>query len=274
MKVTTWNVNGIRARADMVLEWVRSEQPDVLCLQEIKASPEAVPSSVCELEGYWCHWHGHKGYSGVGLHLRRATFTAEPAFVHPPFDIETRIVTALVGDWVIASVYVPNGNRDFGTKVRFLEALDAFVAGVLASGRQLLVCGDLNVALEPRDVHPKLRKPTETGQTPQEQAMLAGIIGHGLADLLRRFDTANDRLFTWWAPWRQMRERNIGWRLDYILASAILAEAARACTVAREFGTSDHGPVTADFGIEAPLGDPGQGRVEPPPPPKGQIPLF
>jgi exodeoxyribonuclease-3 len=273
MKVTTWNVNGIRARAEAVLEWVRREQPDVLCLQEIKASEEAVPAIVGDLEGYWCHWHGHKGYSGVALHLRRAAFPRPPRFVHPPFDVETRIVTAEIGEWLIASVYVPNGNRDFPAKVRFLEALDGFVAEMLASGRPLLVCGDLNVALEPRDVHPKLRKPTETGQTPEEQALLARVIGHGLGDLLRRFDPENERLFTWWAPWRQNRERNIGWRLDYILAGPLLAEAARGCSVAREFGTSDHGPVTAVFDVDPPAAPPGGGEPEPPRP-KGQLPLF
>ena len=273
MKVTTWNVNGIRARAPIVLEWVQRERPDVLCLQEIKASPEAVPSLVCDLPGYWCHWHGHKGYSGVALHLRQDTFPRVPAFVHPPFDVETRIVTAQIGDWVIASVYVPNGNRDYPTKVRFLEALDAFVAEVHAAGRRLLVCGDLNVAREPRDVHPKLRKPTETGQTPEEQAMLARILDRGLVDLSRRFDPDNDRLFTWWAPWRQMREKNIGWRLDYILASPPLADAARSATVARAFGTSDHAPVTAVFDVPIPAPAPGEDE-RPAPAPKGQLPLF
>lgn len=272
MKVTTWNVNGVRARASTVLELVRREQPDVLCLQEIKASPEAVPAAVCELDGYWCHWHGHKGYSGVALHLRKATFPLPPPFVHPPFDVETRIVTAPLGEWVVASVYVPNGNRDYPAKVRFLEALEAFVADVHASGRQLLLCGDLNVALEPRDVHPKLRKPTETGQTPEEQAMLAGILGQGLVDLLRRFDPDNDRLFTWWAPWRLSRERNIGWRLDYVLASPGLAAAARSCTVAREFGTSDHAPVTAVLDLAPPAYPAG---VEPAAVArKGQMSLF
>ena len=273
MKVTTWNVNGIRARAPTVLEWVRREQPDVLCLQEIKASPEAVPALVCDLHGYWCHWHGHKGYSGVALHLRKETFPRPPAFVHPPFDVETRIVTAHIGDWVIASVYVPNDNRDYPTKVRFLDALDAFVAEVHASGRQLLVCGDLNVAREPRDVHPKLRKPTETGQTPEEQAMLARTLDRGLVDLSRRFDPDNDRLFTWWAPWRQMREKNIGWRLDYILASPALAEAARSTVVERTFGTSDHAPVTAVFDVSVPAPGPGEDD-RPAPVRKGQLTLF
>jgi exodeoxyribonuclease-3 len=170
-------------------------------------------------------------------------------------------------------VYVPNGNRNYPLKVRFLEALDAFVAGVHASGRQVLLCGDLNVALEPRDVHPKLRRPTETGQTPAEQAMLAGILGHGLVDLLRRFDPDNDRLFTWWAPWRQMREKNIGWRLDYVLASAGLAESARSCTVSREFGTSDHAPVTAVLDVPAPAYSAGEPEPPPRPRPKGQLAL-
>ena len=273
MKVTTWNVNGVRARADLVLDWVRREEPDVLCLQEIKAAREAVPASVCELPGYWCHWHGHKGYSGVALHLRKATFPQRPAFVHPPFDMETRIVTAPLGDWVIASVYVPNGNRSYPAKVRFLEALDALVAETLAGGRQLLVCGDLNVALEPRDVHPKLRKPTETGQTPEEQAMLGRILGHGLVDLSRRFEPDNDRLFTWWAPWRLSREKNVGWRLDYILASPALAAAARSCAVAPGFGTSDHAPVTAVLDIAPPAyppAEPGQEDARP----KGQLSLL
>src|SRR6185503_18633647 len=113
-------------------------------------------------------------------------------------------------DLVLASIYVPNGNKDFPAKVRFLEALDQFVQDELGKGRRLILCGDLNVAREPRDVHPKLRKQTEIGQTPEEQAMLERIIGRGLTDLLRSFDPDNDRLFTWWAPWRNLRERNIG----------------------------------------------------------------
>ena len=101
--------------------------------------------------------------------------------------------------------------------------------------------------------------------------MLEKIISHGLDDLLRKFHPDDDRLFTWWAPWRQMRERNIGWRLDYVLASKPLAEKAVSCGSVREFGTSDHAPVTAIF--ELPLE-----RMTLPPetaaPPPGQIPLF
>ena len=100
MKVATWNVNGIRAREAQVQEFIDREQPDVLCLQEIKASLDQLPVWLCDIEGYWCYWHGDKGYSGVGLHVRKATFPDRPAFHHPAFDYERRIATVhpAVGD--------------------------------------------------------------------------------------------------------------------------------------------------------------------------------
>jgi exodeoxyribonuclease-3 len=271
LKVTTWNVNGIRARYPQVLDWVQREQPDVLCLQEIKSPPDKVPQEISSLAGYWSYWHGHKGYSGVSLHLRRDAFPEQPSFSHPEFDHETRIVTARVREMLFASVYVPNGNKDYPAKVRFIEAMERYVAAEEAAGTRLILSGDLNVAREPRDVHPKLRSPEQIGQTPAEQAMLEKIIGHGLTDLLRKFHPDDDRLFTWWAPWRQMRERNIGWRLDYVLASKALAEKATSCDGVREFGTSDHAPVTAVFDL--PL-ERTAVPEEAKPPAAGQIPLF
>src|SRR5205807_1084646 len=168
MKVTTWNVNGIRARVAQVLEWVARESPDVLCMQEIKASPEHVPPELSLLDGYWGYWHGHKGYSGVSLHLRKSAFP---------------------------------------------------------------------------------RKPEQIGQTPAERALLEAVIAPGFVDLSRKFKPDDDRLFTWWAPWRNMKQKNIGWRLDYVLAGTALAEKATSCEVHREFGSSDHGPVQAIFDL-------------------------
>ena len=254
MRVTTWNVNGIRAREAQVLEWVEKQRPDVLCLQEVKASPEAVPVSLCALPGYWCYWHGHKGYSGVGLHLRKERFPRRPVFSHPEFDHEHRIVAAQVQDLVFTSIYVPNGNKEYPPKVRFLEALAEFVRAHHLAGRRVLLCGDLNVAREPRDVHPKLRKPEQIGQTPEEQALLERVIGQGLVDLGRKYEPDNDRLFTWWAPWRNLRQRNIGWRIDYILASHALAARTLSFDSQREFGTSDHAPLLAVFDVSLPAG--------------------
>src|SRR5437773_7451369 len=112
MKIATWNVNGIRARQGELQQWIDRERPDVVCLQEIKATSDQVPAALCEMEGYWCYWHGGKGYSGVGLHISKAVAPERPLLVHPAFDYESRIVatavSAGVGEVTVASVYVPN----------------------------------------------------------------------------------------------------------------------------------------------------------------------
>jgi exodeoxyribonuclease-3 len=252
LTVATWNVNGIRARQAQFLEWVERDRPDVICLQEIKASPEKLPEVLCELGGYWCYWHGSGGYSGVSLNLRREAFPETPEFSHPAFDHETRIVTASAGDLTIASIYVPNGGKDFAAKITFLQSLKAYAAEMHAAGRKLILCGDLNVTRTDQDVHPKERKPFVIGQSPEERELFAGLLAQGLVDVGRALDPDNDGLFTWWAPWRNMRQRNIGWRIDYVLASAPLAAAATSCKVLPEVGTSDHAPVVATFEVPMP----------------------
>jgi exodeoxyribonuclease III len=252
VKIATWNVNGIRARQAQVQAWIERERPDVVCLQEIKAASDQVPAALCEMEGYWCYWHGGKGYSGVGLHVSKAIAPERPAFSHPAFDYENRIVavdlTTSSGGVTVASIYVPNGGKDFAAKMRFLEAMDAYAAGFQSGPRALVLCGDLNVARTDRDVHPKERKPRAIGQLPEERAIIERILGHGLVDVGRALDPDNDGMFSWWAPWRNMRQRNIGWRLDYVIASDALAARAVTCPVQKDVGTSDHAPVMATFG--------------------------
>ena len=251
MKIATWNVNGIRARQAQLFEWLTAEKPDIVCLQEIKASHDQLTFELRDIEGYWSYWHGEKGYSGVALLVSKSLAGALPMCSHPGFDFEQRIACATVpspiGDVMVASVYVPNGGKDFDAKMRFLQALESYVADAERDGKLLIVCGDLNVALEERDIHPKLRKPHMIGATPEERALLARVISLGLVDVHRKFEGENDNLFTWWAPWRQMKEKNIGWRIDYVLASTALADRARSAIVQREIGSSDHGPVVVEF---------------------------
>ncbi len=247
MKIATWNVNGIRARQAQVQEWVERDQPDVLCLQEIKATPDQIPAMLFDLEQYWCYWHGGKGYSGVALHVSKRIAPERPVFSHPAFDFENRIVEVTLPDVTVASIYVPNGGKDFPAKMQFLESMDAYAATLQSSGRPFALCGDLNIARTERDVHPKERKLRAIGQLPEERALLERIIGRGLVDVGRALDPENDDLFTWWPPWRSMRQRNIGWRLDYVLASESLSSRARSCLVQRDVGTSDHAPVVATF---------------------------
>ena len=249
MKIATWNVNGIRARQAQVQEFMDRELPDVLCLQEIKAAPEQLPVWLCEMEGYWCYWHGGKGYSGVALHVRKATYPERPAFHHPDFDYEHRIVTVRLPQATVASIYVPNGGKDFPAKMRFLEAMEAYTGEFAATGSPIVLCGDMNVARTDMDVHPKERRPNIIGQRPDERAIIERILARGLVDVHRKVEPDNADLFTWWAPWRNMKQRNIGWRLDYVFASEPLASRVTSCVVQREVGTSDHGPVVATFDV-------------------------
>jgi exodeoxyribonuclease III len=256
MKIATWNVNGIRARQAQVEHWLAAERPDVVCLQEIKASSDQVPAALCEIEGYWCYWHGERGYSGVALHVSTAMAPERPAFAHPAFDYENRIVTVDLPHVTVASVYVPNGGKDFEAKMRFLTELEAFTRELHERSRPLVICGDLNIARTDMDVHPKERKPRIIGQLPEERALLERIIGNGLVDTGRALEPDNDQMFTWWAPWRNMRQRNIGWRLDYLLATRSVFDAVSRCVVQREFGTSDHAPVFAEYAIGAVVSPP------------------
>lgn len=244
MKVATWNVNGIRAREAQFVEWVRRDLPDVVCLQEIKATAEQLGESLTLLPEYWNYWHGGpKGYSGVSLHLRKGTFPTRPDFSHPAFDVETRIVQVRLGDVVVASVYVPNGGKDYPAKLLFLEEMAAYAAAVQGAGRKLILCGDMNVAREDIDLHPKERRPGAIGQRADERALFEKILASGLQDAGRALDPTNEALFTWWAPWRGMRQKNQGWRIDYLLVSGGLR--ATECRVLADVGTSDHAPVLA-----------------------------
>ena len=242
MKIATWNVNGIRARASQLREWLERERPDVVCLQELKAESSQIPEE-CRSPEYHAYWHGLKGYSGVSLLVRKESVAADPVYGHPPFDVESRIVQADVGDLLIASVYVPNGGKDYPGKVQFVKRLTDWAARMRTEGRELVVCGDLNIARAELDVHPKERKPNAVGQRPEERALFDALLGTGLTDLGRAFDPDNPGLFTWWAPWRNLRARNIGWRIDYILASESVAARATGCVVQAAVGTSDHAPV-------------------------------
>ncbi len=246
--VATWNVNGIRARAEQFLEWLAEEQPDVVCLQELKAAPEQLPPELVELEEYWSYWHGSLGgYSGVSLHFRKERFPESPVFGHPEFDMESRLVEARVGTTVFISVYIPNGGKDYPAKLDFLNAMQAYTSRLLEEGNQVILGGDLNVTRTEKDVHPSQQDESVIGQRPDERKLFEEFLGAGLIDVARSLDPENNRLFTWWPFWKHARSRNLGWRIDYILASSGIAELAEHITVQKDTGTSDHAPFMVTF---------------------------
>src|SRR3989449_2464007 len=157
MKVATWNVNGIRARASQVREWRGRERADVGCLQALKAEPAQIPEE-CRLAEYHAYWHGRKGYSGVSLLIRKELLAGDPVYSHPPFDFESRIVQVELGRLVIASVYVPNGGQDYPAELDFLTRLTDWARQVPAQGRARLLWGGFNSARTGMDVHPDERQ--------------------------------------------------------------------------------------------------------------------
>jgi exodeoxyribonuclease-3 len=242
MKIATWNVNGFRAREKQFAEWLERDRPDVVCLQELKAERSQIPE-LPGLSGYDTYWHGLRAYSGVALHVRKGLLDAAPAFSHPDFDMESRIVQAEIGRLVLASVYVPNGGKDYEAKLQFLVRLADWTRQLAREGRELVLCGDMNVTRSDMDLHPKEIKPGVIGQREEERDLFERVLGDRLVDVTRVLAPDDPNIFSWWAPWRNMRQRNIGWRIDYVLASPSIASRASTCTVLADVGTSDHAPV-------------------------------
>jgi exodeoxyribonuclease III len=247
MNIATFNVNGIRARGKEVSLWAYAEKPQVLCLQEIKAAPDQIEADTCSLPGYTTHWHGQKGgYSGVSLHIRKELGT--PRFYVPDFDMETRVVVAELENMDIACVYAPNGGKDYDAKIAFYRAMIAWTHAHIASGKQLVLAGDLNIAHRDIDLHKSHRKPDVIGQRPEERLLFDELLACGLVDTGRALNPDSDKMFTWWPYWKAARPRNLGWRIDYVLATEQLAKTCTAATVKAEIGTSDHAPFMATFG--------------------------
>ena len=270
MKIATWNVNGIRARQAELQDRGWSECSPTSCASRKSRRLRISCRCGCaKWKGIGATGTARKGIQASAF-MSGNDFAAErPQFEHPAFDYENRIVLVRLPAVTVVSVYVPNGGKDFPAKLRFLDALELFAAEMRADANPIVICGDLNIARADIDVHPKERKPRAIGQLPEERAQLERIIGHGLVDVSRALEPDNDQMFTWWAPWRNMRQRNIGWRLDYLLASQRLFDrvaAARSnarpapATTRRSSGNSGRALGLKDHGLRARrLTDHGQG---------------
>lgn len=256
IKITTWNINGIRAREAALLRWIEASQPDVLCLQEIKADLSQIPKSLQTLQTHTAFWNGSskKGYSGTALLVSNALIEThgEATFSIPSFDAESRVVQAVVGKTVIIGVYVPRGEKDeahYKWKLDFFTAIETHLASLIAAGNEVVLCGDMNVAHKDLDVHPSQQNPDACGQRLPEREAIDRVMQIGLEDVYRNYHPDAAGQFSWWPYWRNARERNLGWRLDYIYATARLAAAATAAVIDSAETSSDHSPVSIDFAI-------------------------
>jgi exodeoxyribonuclease-3 len=245
MKLISWNVNGLRAvLRKNFLEYLEAESPDVLCLQETKASPNDVEQ--LWPAHYTTYWNAaeRKGYSGTCIFTKSRPIRISNGIGHSAHDSEGRVVTAEFADFYLVNVYVPNSQREL-TRLAYRLTWDlAFLRYLrrLERTKPVIFCGDLNVAHTELDLANPKANVRNHGFTPQERAGFGAFLKAGFIDSFREFQTEGGH-YTWWSPMAGARTRNIGWRIDYFLLSAALRPRLRHAFIRPHILGSDHCPV-------------------------------
>lgn len=255
MKIVSWNVNGIRASYNKGLnDFVQKEQPDILCLQETKAHIDQVETAVKSLGYKHAYWSSaiRKGYSGV------ATFTnVEPQRVDlgwgvTEYDSEGRIVITDHGAFDLYNIYFPNGGSGeerHNFKQQFLKDLNVHLKSKIDAGRELVVVGDYNVGHKTVDVYDPIRLSKVSGFFPEERAWFDSFIDLGFIDTFRYFHPRAKERYSWWSYRELARERNRGWRIDYICITPGLEKHLVSADILDKVPGSDHCPVVATLDI-------------------------
>ena len=249
MKITTWNVNGIRAALGKGLkEWALAEAPDVLCLQETKATHLQLTDEQKEFPGYELFWNSAQrpGYSGVASFCKAKPLDVTLGLGEDQFDVEGRVLRTRHADFLLYNIYFPNGQRGHDRleyKLDFYACLLGICDQLLSSGENIIITGDFNTAHMPIDLrHPKENVNT-SGFMPEERAWVDKFLEHGFVDVFRRLYP--DRVqYTWWTYLMAARQRNVGWRIDYFLVSESIAARVRDVVIHDDVLGSDHCPVT------------------------------
>jgi exodeoxyribonuclease-3 len=252
MRITTWNVNGLRAALRKeIWNWVRDSSPDVLCLQEIKVKPEQISSTQHETfkkDFQRALWNPAEraGYSGVATFLRNGYQDIAFGMGRESFDHEGRVIKTQFRDFTLFNVYFPNGGRDHSRlafKLDFYAEFLNLCDQLHDRGERLIICGDFNTAHREIDLRNPKQNATTSGFMPEERDWIDRYLDHGFVDVYRALYP--DRVqYTWWTYRFGARERNIGWRLDYFLISEGLMESVLDVRIQEEVLGSDHCPVT------------------------------
>ena len=251
-RVVTFNANGIRSAARKGFwGWVDEVDPDVLCIQELKAQEADLTDEVVHARGMHAAFACAQkpGYSGVGIYTRRKPDAFLRGFDNGEFDAEGRYVEARFGNVSVISTYFPSGTSSplrQEAKYRFLAVFLAHINALKAEGRDVLFCGDINIAHQNKDVKNWKGNLKNSGFLPEERAWIGARFDEGWVDVYRAIDDAPDR-FTWWSQRGHARDKNVGWRIDYQIATPAIASKARAASIAWMPKFSDHGPVTIDY---------------------------
>lgn len=249
MRITTWNVNGIRAVIKKGnFAWVQESVPDVLCLQEVKARPEQIPDAERDLPGYHCYWNPAQrpGYSGVAVYSREEPLEVVFGLGDERFDDEGRVIRLRYPEFTLYNIYFPNGQRGLervSYKLDFYASLLEQCDAMHAAGERIIITGDFNTAHREIDLANPRSNQTTSGFLLEERVWIDYYLSHGFVDVFRSLYPERVE-YTWWTFITNARARNVGWRLDYFLASEALLPCIQDVITHTEVYGSDHCPVT------------------------------
>lgn len=253
MKIITYNVNGIRSAINKNwLAWLQATDADIVCLQEIKASPDQlVDLLLIEQMGYEHYWYPaeKKGYSGTAILTRRSPKHVEYGCGISDYDREGRVIRADFDDFSIMSTYFPSGSsgderQDF--KFRFLDDFQAYTNKLAADYPKLIISGDYNICHRPIDIHNPKSNANSSGFLPAEREWMDNFIGTGFVDTFRHFNP-DPHHYTWWSFRANARNKNLGWRIDYHMTTAALSDRLKRSAILSEAKHSDHCPVLLEL---------------------------
>jgi exodeoxyribonuclease III len=253
MKLGAWNVNSLKVRLPQLLDWLSTRQPDVVCLQETKLPDDAFPKADIEAAGYQVSFYGQKTYNGVAI-LSKVRQEGIQAGIPGFEDEQKRVLAATVDDVRVVCVYVPNGQSPdsdkYVYKLKWLDALAAWLGEELQRHPRLAVLGDYNIAPEDRDVHDPSAWEGSVLVSGPERERFAELLARGFKDSFRLFDQP-EKSFSWWDYRLIAFRRNMGLRIDHILLSNELVARCTSSTIDRDMRRlerpSDHAPVIADL---------------------------
>ncbi len=248
MKLFSWNVNGVRAiEKKGFLDWMSSELPDVLCIQETKAKFEQLPDTLQNIDGYYSYWHSADklGYSGVATFCREEPLHVQYGLGIEKYDQEGRVLITEFENFLLYNIYFPNGQKDefrLQYKLDFYNDLLVILNDQVESGNNVIVAGDWNTAHQPIDLANPKANENYSGFLPVERAQLDEYVEHGYVDSFRLFHDEPNR-YSWWTYRHGARERNIGWRIDYFFTNQEFANQIANADIHDNVMGSDHCPI-------------------------------
>ena len=251
MKLLSWNINGLRAvHGKGFADWMKAQRAEAVCLQEIKVHPDQLDEAVRHPKGYHAFWHPaeKRGYSGVAIFTKREPLSVRVGLGHADIDREGRVLIAEFPEYLLVSAYFPNSQRDHARldyKLDFCGRMLRWMNTQRRAGKNVVLCGDYNIAHREIDLRNPRENKNNAGFLPAERAWMDKLVAAGYIDTFRHFEPGPGH-YTWWSYRPTVRERNIGWRLDYFFVNEELRDRLKRAWIQCDVLGSDHCPVALE----------------------------